>query len=78
MWRDSILANMEHLMTDPQDKAAIAALQAAVKDLQTKFESLQAGINSLLAVSGTIHSEVAALEQLHPPHLFNWPHHWPS
>lgn len=89
---DRLAQTLQELdMTDPQDKAAIASLQATVAALQSSIAGLQTDIDSLLTSAATaqnstgklqrnvgdIQSEVEALEQLHPPHLFDWPQAWP-
>lgn len=78
-------------MTDPQDKAAIASLQAAVSGLQGSIATLQIGVNSLLASAASLQSNVLKLQQnvgslqhrtsaleADDPNLVKWPMTWPQ
>jgi hypothetical protein len=77
------------VMTDPQDKAAIASLQNATADIQAGITNLQAGITSLLASAASLQANVATLQQnvgslqnraatieALTPGLIKWPQAW--
>lgn len=63
----------DEVMTDPQDKAAIANLQMAVADLQSSINLLLASGGSLQQSIGAIQGRIGALEALHPPQLEGLP-----
>lgn len=77
------------IMTDPQDKAAIASLQTAVASLQSGISSLQAGVNSLLGSALALQNNVTRLQEntdslnyriglIEPLNgLSKWPQPWP-